>query len=493
MKPAKNIFKWFRKKTTPIDKKSSLEKKVISKQEKISEDKTTKNIPLSPTTPNVPKKEVVCEIPTNKNERETIIKPTRTIGIEPLQEVDKKQKKLDSTLKPEQNKKDDIKIKEDIENYIPSKIYAKDTVENEENYNDISIKTNTLDEIEKMLIINYNEIQTIKYELDILEEKEQDEVILDETEKLIEYLNKLIKRFEQIKKEFYQTNLDKITVHANNDNYISQLIEEYKTTMKDNNLNESVLKNIKQIEEYISLIDDIIFIETKKDDISNRLNSKKETLKIRDQEFDELKDKYTDVEKINNYIGLFSKEYNYIIKEIETKVSNATNITKKAEYKSETAINYARLLTSTLVLATTPAIPFTRGGNILKMGLMIAAVSGISSSIKVRAKESKVTTKINFIDYEEEILSNINSIKDMSLMIDKSMVDIKNIKKEFQKEFSEYANLIPEYYEMMANLDSIEKELLVKYNISREYNQKLNTVLEKNNTKVKRLEEEIPN
>lgn len=498
MRPTKSIFQWFRKKTPTINQTNIVEKKVVSKAIETSEDISPKNISLSPTT-NKQQKEETHKFDTNKNERLTIVKPTRTRVIAPTQDEIKepKEQKKKNQQEPipieKQVKKDDIEIKEKIINEEKKRITFPNNIQNQEHYNDISIKTDTLDEIERVLIKNYNEIQTIKHEIDILEKQEQDEVIKEEIEKLIEYLNQLIKKFEQIKKDFYQTNLEQITNHTNNDNYISQLIEEYKTNVMNNTLNESVLKNIKQIEEYISVIDNIILIETKKDDISNKLNDKKETLEIRDTDFDELKDKYIDIEKLNNHIDLFEKEYNQTIKAIESKVSNATNITKSAEYKSEIAINYARLLTSTLILASTPAIPFTREGNILKMGLMMAAVAGISSSIKVRTKESKVITKIDFIDYEQEILSNISNIKDMSLMIDKTMIDIKNIKTEFQKQFSEYIHLIPEYYQMMCNLDSIEKELSVKYTIAKEYNQKLNASLEQNNVKVKRLEEEFPN
>ena len=62
--------------------------------------------------------------------------------------------------------------------------------------------------------------------------------------------------------------------------------------------------------------------------------------------------------------------------------------------------------------------------------------------------------------------------------------------KEFQKEFSEYVNEIPEYYELMKNLDSIEKELLSKQEFIKNQDKKLEELLEQNNVKVKRLEDE---
>jgi hypothetical protein len=136
-------------------------------------------------------------------------------------------------------------------------------------------------------------------------------------------------------------------------------------------------------------------------------------------------------------------------------------------------------------------IPCTKGGQLLKIGLMMGAIGGIASSFKVRTRESKVTTNINFTDYAKEIQTSINSIQDMSLMIDKTRLDIKNIKTEFIKEFGQYINVIPEYAELMANLDTVEKTLIIHAGIAKEYDKKLEQTLEENNVKVKRLEEDI--
>lgn len=358
--------------------------------------------------------------------------------------------------------------------------------------NDIIIKTNALGEIEKIIQKNYYKIQEIQYELKILEQQEKDEVLTDEINKLIDELNAIRKRFEQIKKEFWQSNYEEIYKFPNNDNYISHLIEEYKASLKNNDNNTSLLA-IKEIQEYINIINDIIDIEKRKDVIEEKLENKKEKLGIRDNDFEDFKDNCIDIDKINNYVASFVTEQDYIIKDIESKVNMASNITKTAEYKTELAINYTRLLTSTLLLATTSLIPNTRRGNMLKIGLMFASVAGLSSAIRLRTKESKVTTKVTFIDYAKEIRSSINNVSDMSLMIDKTMLDIKFLKEEFKKDFGEYKNSIKEYYDIITKLDTIEKDLIVRQQIVKEYNTKLNKTLNKNNVKVKRLEEEYPN
>lgn len=416
------------------------------------------------------------ELPIKKNERITIIKPKRHIGID------------EHPFTPDDNDEKPIEKENKKKNEINKIFINEETV-----LNDVTIDIDTLDEIEKMLIKNYNEIQAIKYELDLLEKQEDDTHTKYEIEILLEELKLIIKKFEQIKKDFYSSNFEEIYNHSDDNNYIGLLINEYKNAVKNNELSEDVINGIKQIEEYITLINDIIEVETKKDDVEKKLDDKKEKLGIRDNEFEDMKIEYSNIEKMNNYIDGFSNEYNIIIKDIENKVAKSEEIKKTAEYKSELVVNHNRLLISTLLLAATPAIPFTRGGNLLKMGLMMSAIGGISSSFRVRTKESKVTTQINFTDYAKEIQTSINSVQDMSLMIDKTRLDIKNIREEFIREFGEYINQIPEYYDLISNLDKIEKDLLVKASIAKEYDQKLEDVLEQNNVKVKRLEDEIIN
>ena len=140
-------------------------------------------------------------------------------------------------------------------------------------------------------------------------------------------------------------------------------------------------------------------------------------------------------------------------------------------------------------MATTAIIPPTKNGNLLKIGLIASSVAGLSSVVRMSTKEKKVITKIDYIDYEQNIKSSINNINDIDKTITKSLKDIKELKKDFTKEFAKYKNIIPGYTELLVKLDTLEKDLITKSNIAKEYDQKLQTVLKENNVKVKRLEE----
>ena len=126
----------------------------------------------------------------------------------------------------------------------------------------------------------------------------------------------MIKKFERIKKDFYNKNYDKINIVNLNDPYINDLINDYKENIKNNNLGIIGLLPIKEIEEYIQIINNIILIENKSYNINNQVEDKKEELEIKDLELDisqkttyeKLSDKFSlDEETAKMYMEKFWK------------------------------------------------------------------------------------------------------------------------------------------------------------------------------------------
>jgi len=356
---------------------------------------------------------------------------------------------------------------------------------------DISIKLDFLDELEKTVRFNYYEIERIKYELSAIDDKEKDEETSKEIELLIDRLNKLIAKLEQIKKDLYSNNYSDIIKYITSDTAIKDLMDEYKKAFNNNDdISQAQLLQIVHIREYIKLLNEVVEVETKTSKLNDTLNEKKDKFDIRDTEFDKLEGKYNDIVKVNNHVKNFTNDFNYIVSNLEANVKSSYDVTKIVEYKSEIVINYAKLLTATLAMSSSRIIPPTRGGNLLKTGLLIGSIASLASFARVRTKQSKTITKISYIDYERDILKNINSIKNVGLTIDKTIHDLKFIKEEFDKEFSEYKSSIPEFYELMVKLNSVEKELKIRKQLTIDFERKLDHTLQKNNTKVKKLEEE---
>lgn len=409
---------------------------------------------------------------------------------------------IESELSPTPIKKDKVistddrqpnpLIEQRIDNIDTKEIKEEPKEEIKKDDYDNQTKLSTLDEMEIMIKKNYYELENIKYELQIIKIEKDNEVETKKIDELTQKLIELMKRLEELKKDFFNKNYKDLYKGYTSDEYINQLINEYKLAIKENDVNNASILQVKQIEEYINIINEIINVEIEADKEKEKLDIKKEELDIRDTDFDKLKNDYKAVDKINDYVEKFVKEQDYIISDIEYKVKNSTNITKSVEYKTELVVNYSKILTSTLLLATTNIIPQTRRGNLLKLGLIVGAIGNLSSVVKPRLKENKTIIKVTYTDYGREIESKIDSLDNVTLTINKAITDINDLRQTFEKEFKEYANLIPEYKDMIIKLSTIEKDLIVKKDLIKDYNQRLDNTLNKNNVKIKSLTEDYP-
>lgn len=416
----------------------------------------------------------------DKEDNDTI----QTASISPTTSSNKEKTFNEALDMIHEEEKEELSLEEEpIINELSNEDITKNTV-----IDDITVKNDALAEIEKMLRSDQYEIEHIKYELDTIKKEEEKEQTLEEIQKLIDRLNALIKKFEKIKNDFFTKYYDEIEINSNSDNYIKHLIEEYKTALKTDRIKDATILEIKQIEEYISVINEIIELENDTSKLNDTLENKEENIIEINKDFDKSDDDYKKIDKINDYIDKFAKEQNSIITDIEKKVSNQESVTKIVEYQSEIVTNYTQSFASILAMAASSLIPPTKTGNILKTALMSGAIAGIVKSRKLVMKESKVTTITNYIDYEKEILNSINNVNDVSLTVDATLLNIKDLKKDLEHDFKDYSDSIPNFYNMMVKLDSIEKDLIVKSQMIKDFDKKLEKIKKENNDKVKKIE-----
>lgn len=440
-----------------------------------------------------------------ENEQQEIIKE---INLENISNVDIEQEKKQITDTPTlpQEQTLDTTINETPESKVQTTVETTETItdvtvsepvieekeifiESDDEFESI-LECAAFNELEKMIKEDYYEIQEIKYELEILQQKEEEEVVLDEVEKLQKQLEKLIRQFEEIKKRYdyiYSTlNFDQ--VNNIQDSYISDKITEYKENAQVNTQIEEFVDEIKSINEYISIIDTIIRIEKDKDELNDNIDEKLDKFQIRDEEFEEMKDSYSKIEEINDTLYNFNKKQDSIIKDLESKVNTSAKIETKIETATRLVPNFNKLFKAVLLVAVSKKIPPTRKGNILKAGLLIGAVSAASHFVQKKEETKKITT-VKYTDYGKDIRNSITSINDVIYNIDNAFLDIKDLKATFKNEFEEYRQSIPEYDEMLKNIDNIEKELKIKQDLAFKYNKDFTKILHENNVKVKRIEE----
>lgn len=485
-----------------IDNIENKEKNINNQSESIISEELVEN-------PIESKENVIKQKPIIIEEKEILVN-----NIENKEHIinDNKENISEEEIKPSIEHKDNKKIEEKEilidESNTKDRIIDEEILEKKEKtseYKEIDIHEEQLkdpstivefavvEELEKMVRDDYYEIEEIKYELDVLASKEKDEVLYDEVEKLQRQLEILIKRFEEIKRryEYIYSTIDFDQVNNLQDNYISSMISEYKDSVNGSRL-EDFVEGIKGIEEYIIIINQIVDIEKNKDHLKENIDEKLDKYEIRDLEFEKMKDEYLDLEKTNKIFDEFSKAQNQIIKSINTKVTETKTIQNSVERTRRLVPNINNLFNATLMIAASKKIPPTPRGNIMKAVLYASAINAAAHIIEPHEEVRNVQTVTTTYSHEEnvdvtKVFADFNGVLSM---MDDSLLKLSELKETFKKYFGEFQNQIPEYQEMMKNLEDMEKEMVSKYDMISKYQNEFSDVLKVNNQKVKTIEEE---
>lgn len=383
---------------------------------------------------------------------------------------------------------DDIKYDMDVVDTID--IEKTDTKDNFSNIQTPQLlEVVFFEELDNILKIDYHDLENINLEIKILNDKEEDVVLQDEIKQLKDELEAIIKKFEAIAKKYdfvYET-LDYDKIREMNSYYIKYLIDDYKEALNNDELLDEKFQVIKDIEEYVNVLNTIIEIENKKDSLQAKVNEKLERFKIRDEKLERLKEDYYSIDKINDKIIDFNKSQAQTLNNLKQLIDKSVNIEKNVEYKKALSFNLNNALIGTLLMASVSFIPPTKKGNVLRVGLMIMGISKLSSIVKTDEKE-KVTFNYDISSYEKEINSSLVGIKNVINDIDNALSDINFLRQKIKEEVGEYINEIPETKDLMKNINKIEKELTIQQEIAKNYSNEFSITLQENNEKIKKLD-----
>ena len=380
-------------------------------------------------------------------------------------------------------------IVEEEETTLEVPVEIETTLEEETNEDELELKV--IKSIERVIKTDLYELENIKFKLEVLNNAQDEEIDTKEVEKLKDELEYLLGIFEEIKKKYNNIPFDSNSELQINDDEIYTLVNEYKASLaekQDDNLISQINSEIKEIEEYVSVIETLLYVEKETDTLEETIDEKCEKFGIRDEEFDKLQKEYANIEAINENIEDFTKRQDNIIKDLNYKIEHSENISRRIETQSEIVTNFSKLIEAALMYQMAKKIPSTPAGMILKTGLMIGAATAITELVQVKEKQKEVI-EVSYTDYVKDIQNNIANVDSMISSIDKAKSDIEAISYTFKKECEEYASLIPEYDKLLKNIDSMSKTLTEQKDIAKKHKTEFDKVLEKNNQKVKKLEE----
>ena len=492
---------------TEIKPISNEEVKVVEHEEKIDDEDKTSEEDLDVTLIDIfdtssdrdkrkdkkPGKEKNEKPPTLFIDEEIVeeIKEQHKNDVEEKHEKEREKVEKPEVVKPHSTDttQEEIEVTNNIFPEVDEVVIDEETVSNNVEKPEL-VQISIIEEIDNLLKNDSYELRDIKYQIEVLSQEEKDEVLLENIEKIQKQLEELVKRFEEIKKKYDNayTNIAIKDIDFINNLDLGFSISDYINSGKNGNLDISSIDEIHEIEQFINIINDIIEIEKQKDIIKESVDDKLVDYSIRDEDFIKLQDQYADVEAINARVDKYNLEINGIIKDMEEKLANSVDITRRIETTTKIVPDINRIVRATVLMASTNLIPPTPAGNLFRTTILLSAAHMMATAFVPQTEEKEIV-KTTVIDYSKDILANRDSINGALDSIENAFGEINYMKDIFDKEFSQFKDQIPEYDELVKNIYSIEKELARQQDIAYEYSNKIDEVLNINDQKVKRIEE----
>lgn len=512
----RRLFAWFRKRKKikeeefiedkkkqeiENDKKSKIvcekiiDNQVINKNNLIN-DKAVKNTYVEP-----------IVIPTIENlqsdeKQETVLveneKKFLNIETNSKKDIDDKNKNTDIPIKLD-TKDVSSKEKENTTNYFDDEISQahKEDKKLKPNYNNeklASKNTSTSTQVELLEAVTHEinnilddkqyELKKIAFEFEVLTDKANDAVYSAEVEDIQKEIEVLLEKLRKIYRELeLLTNSSTFqNVHQIDDPYLTDIIDEYINSQMEN---RNITKQVDKIEtnkEYKSIVSKIVEIDKEKDKLEEKLIEKMKYYQIRDDEFERWKDSYMNVDMVTSYLNNMVNDSKKMLDNIEEKVRKNVTVTEVVETKIKNSLT---LMGKALLFMSLLSNKPTKNNPAFNAVTTFTAINLVHDVLKPK----KIITKryeTDLVDYSEMINNTIGNVSKVNRLIDSNIFDISALKQDFQRNFSEFQNDIPEYKELITRLDDIEKEMIKQkkeilkttYSLDEQYN--------KNKEKVKK-------
>lgn len=370
---------------------------------------------------------------------------------------------------------DQIEIREEIQSVIPLPSVG---LPNELKENAIFQKVQ-----DKKLVAKYeeklkdikHELKELIYEYNVLAKGANDLYSSEETENVLYHLNAIIKKLEELKQKI------KVEVKGlESEAYLTELVDDYIERFK----NKSAVDEVKDSELYIMLADKVEELTQKTGKLNGKVEERKEQLELDEEKLKHLKDTYYDYNNFNNQLISFQYEQDYLLKELEQKVKDSTSITEQVEYRMQLMTRQSRRLLR--MLAMPMMIPGARSAK--AMATATAAYMYFMRNLMNPRLQQRRYRIISVTDYASEIEGNISKIEDAISIIGKTSLKLEDMIRKIEVDFKDYINIIPECKELLSNLNRLLSELKEKEEELNKTKKQQETLLEKNNQKVKTLQ-----
>lgn len=373
----------------------------------------------------------------------------------------------------QQEERKKVEVKEQKQTIIPIPASKIETLEENKIFQKITDKKIVAEYEEKLKDVKI-ELKKLIYEYNVLQQASEDLTDSKEAEEILYQLSIIIKKIEELKSKM------KIDIKdLETDAYLTDIVDQYMDEFK----NKNIVSEIKDSDLYIMIAEKLEEVTEKTGKLTNKVEDTKDKLELDESQFDKLKESYYNFENFNNQLIAFQSEQDFLLKDLEKKVSESTSITEQVQYRVQLMNRQNRRLLQMIALPM--LIPGNRSARAIASATA-AYLYFMRNLLNPRLREQRYRI-ISVIDYSSEIEKNISKIEDAATSISKTSNKLEEMIRKIEVDFKDYLNDIPECRELLSNLNKLLSDLKEKEEELQKTKQEQEKLLETNNQKVKTL------
>lgn len=366
-----------------------------------------------------------------------------------------------------------VEVKEQKQTIIPIPASKIETLEENKIFQKITDKKIVAEYEEKLKDVKI-ELKKLIYEYNVLQQASEDLTDSKEAEEILYQLSIIIKKIEELKSKM------KIDIKGlETDAYLTDIVDQYMDEFK----NKNIVSEIKDSDLYIMIAEKLEEVTEKTGKLTNQVEDTKDKLELDESQFDKLKESYYNFENFNNQLIAFQSEQDFLLKDLEKKVSESTSITEQVQYRVQLMNRQNRRLLQMIALPM--LIPGNRSARAIASATA-AYLYFMRNLLNPRLRQQRYRI-ISVIDYSSEIERNISKIEDAATSISKTSNKLEEMIRKIEVDFKDYMDTLPECRELLSNLNKLLSDLKEKEEELQKTKQEQEKLLETNNQKVKTL------
>lgn len=314
-----------------------------------------------------------------------------------------------------------------------------------------------LDLIKKNLVNSINELEILQSDFYVLNELGYGEIYLSECKQDIKEIKKLLSKVKTLKEkyDYLKDNIDFEYMLEYDDNLLIDKILELKDLCTKDEIRHTI-EDYKILDEYKYLYLKIDKLQEDMIKYDEYKREKEEELRLRDIDFDQLKQDLYNVDKENDRYNSFVMQQQLLLNELDEKVSKIDSyekVTYRLKGFNQLLGNSFKYLGLLLVNPLKGLIPGIATQTLVTKNI----ISNLYKNLEFEEERKMV---YEAIDFSNAINNAINNLDDTSSLVDSTLKDVVKLKNKYIKEFSPYERSFSGYQEAIKKINKMENAIL---------------------------------